>query len=164
MSGLGAWRPFCFPADFRRAQREVIRPAFEAFARGFGSLPERKGWAVWLPAALRTPDEEWTYFAGTPLAFEAVETLHFSWTPPPVTRAGRADDPGFYFLADRAAQMLVPRTRLSPLRQADGEPLSLAALEPGRIHDLLIESWRLVLAEINKVETPTSPAGGGKHA
>lgn len=147
---------FCFPADFRRSQREKIRPAFESFAINFNRLPKRAGWHLWLGEACPAPQivshplsGNVEYYSSAPIGqFEPVENLYFSWNGG-IIRRENISDPRFSILADTFNLQLIPaivRTTGAVIR---GHPFSLEDLSSHRVYELLLEAFDIITKDLH---------------
>lgn len=145
----------CFPGDFRRSQRETIRPAFETFVADFHSLPKRAGWRVRTGEPCPPPQVtqhsllgDVAYYSSSPIgSFEPVEVLYFSWSSG-LVRHESYFDPQFSFQADSVSQQFVPTVMRADGTIVSGQPFDLADLSKSIIYDFLVEAFDVVSTDL----------------
>lgn len=151
-----SFQKLCFPADFRRSQREKIRPAFELFAANFNRSPKRAGWHLWIGEACPSPNivshtlnGDVDFYSSRPIGeFEPVENLYFSWSPS-IIRKESTFDPRFSILADSVNSQLVPRIVRDTGAIIYGHPFNLEEISYHRIYDLLLEAFDIITKDLH---------------
>lgn len=146
---------FCFPGDFRRSQRETIRPAFVSFMSNFHSLPKRAGWRVRMGDPCPPPHAshhsllgDVEYYSSSPIGlFEPVEVLYFSWSGD-VFRHESSLDPQFSLRADSVNQRFVPTVLRADGGSVSGQPFGLDELSKSRVHDFLVEAFDIIAKDL----------------
>jgi hypothetical protein len=164
----------CFPGDFRRSQRETIRPALESFVANFHSLPKRAGWRVRTGDPCPPPQASHhallgkvEYYSSLPIeSFEPVEALYFSWSGD-VLRHESYLDPQFSLRADSINQQFVPTVMRADGALINGQPIGLDELSKSRIHDFLVEAFDVIAKDLttrlrgSSIDSETSLSGVG---
>ncbi|WP_327195009.1 hypothetical protein [Sphingomonas sp. LH128] len=157
------FKRFCFPADFRRSQREKIRPAFDSFAMNFNRLPKRTGWHLRIGEACPGPqivshvlNGDVEFYSSAPIGqFEPVENLYFSWNEG-IIRRENIFDPRFSIMPDAVNLKLIPTIVRNSGDIFQGHPFSLEDLSSHRIYDLLLEAFDIITKDLHDRFRPNS--------